>query len=435
MDRLRHQPPGDADPNERLAALTERCAQIVQRWAEISERHAGVVNQFEAHLAEWTDTGARLQRDASQRFQELQAVIQQEWQQIRQIQDAPVRQLQEQATNLTQVCIATADAAQRNFERSEARLVSIERDIDRRMSELAGQFQRAVTELRAQSPRVEPAGAGGAPWSLESVTRLHQELRDPGSTEGALVQAGQTGPPAPREPAGLLPEAASALSDRISSLERALADRQSQIQDSVARTARATRAWQWAGAVFVVLLGLTAAFALRTQGQVRAAAERAEQAERETAAARDLATREATAAREAAALEIKEATGRAVQAQLAVDVLAAPDVLRYNLTGRDSLAGASAELRFSRSRGVVFSGNRIPAPPAGSTYQIWLITRRGPVKATTFSPGRTGLATVALAPFDVPRPVTGAMVTIEPAAGSDAPSGDPVLARPTPLPS
>jgi hypothetical protein len=78
------------------------------------------VTRFEAHLTEWNDAGTRLQQDATQRIEHLEKLIQQEWSELKQIHEDPVRQLSEHATSLTQVCIATANAAQQGFERSEA---------------------------------------------------------------------------------------------------------------------------------------------------------------------------------------------------------------------------------------------------------------------------------------------------------------------------
>jgi hypothetical protein len=71
------------------------------------------------------------------------------------------------------------------------------------------------------------------------------------------------------------------------------------------------------------------------------------------------------------------------------------------------------------------------APPKGTTYQIWLETAAQPVSAGVFVPDSSGRATVALdtAP-DVPRPVTGVIVTLESEPGAPAPSGAVVLARP-----
>jgi anti-sigma-K factor RskA len=78
----------------------------------------------------------------------------------------------------------------------------------------------------------------------------------------------------------------------------------------------------------------------------------------------------------------------------------------------------------------VFSGSRIPPPPEGSTYQIWLATSGEPVSAGVFVPDASGRITIATdSPPTVPRPVIDVRVTIEPDGGRQAPSGETLLAR------
>ena len=114
------------------------------------------------------------------------------------------------------------------------------------------------------------------------------------------------------------------------------------------------------------------------------------------------------------------------------DVLAAPDLVRYSLVGRDALASAFGQVLWSRSRGFVFSASGLPAPPHDATYQIWLLTRTGAVSAGTFVPDSNGRVTLAATP-KVPPSLLGAIVTMERQGGGDTPSGEPLLAR-MPLP-
>jgi len=110
------------------------------------------------------------------------------------------------------------------------------------------------------------------------------------------------------------------------------------------------------------------------------------------------------------------------------DVLAAPDLIRFPLVGRESVEAASGQVLWSRSRGIlVFSATGLPAPPQDSTYQVWLLTRTGAVSVATFVPDSDGRATVAATP-KVP-PLVGAIVTMERKGGNPTPSGEPLLAR------
>src|SRR4029077_3413596 len=125
---------------------------------------------------------------------------------------------------------------------------------------------------------------------------------------------------------------------------------------------------------------------------------------------------------------IAQARETATKAQLTSDVLAAPDLVRFNLTGGEGPTRVSAQLLWSRSRGMVFSGSRLPAAPAGSTYQIWLLTAGAPVNGGTFTPHDSARAPTATAPPpDVPRPLTGVRVTLESTPGAPEPSGTIVL--------
>jgi hypothetical protein len=429
MERLEHGPVGDAaSAEQRLAQLTEECAEIVRRWALTSERHARAVTRFEAHLTEWNDAGARLHMDAAQRIEQLQQLIQQEWNDLKQLHEDPVRQLSEHATSLTQVCIATANAAQQGFERSEARLAAIESELNRRLSELTREVHAVVAELRVGSESIGRLPAPTQSWSLEGVTRLHHQLR---TADGTATPAEPTTITAAAPVvAGLLPEAAGALTSRIDTLERSLSERESSIKDTTERSWRSLRLALSAGALLLLIGAMVAA---RLNGEVRTATQRAEKAEQAQAAATVEAKKQIDEVSRNAAVQIAEASKRAVQAQLVSDVLAAPDLVRYNLSGRRALTGLAALVSWSPTRGVVFSGSLLPPAPAGSTYQLWLVTRAGATSAGTFMPDQSGAATLAAAVPSALRPVVGAIVTVEPEGGRTAPVGAVVFARP-PMP-
>jgi hypothetical protein len=76
----------------------------------------------------------------------------------------------------------------------------------------------------------------------------------------------------------------------------------------------------------------------------------------------------------------------------------------------------------------VLSASGLPPSAPGMTFQAWMLTRGGAVSVATFLPDAAGRATVTASP-NVPRPVYGAMVTLEQNGGAVTPSGDPVLAR------
>jgi hypothetical protein len=179
-----------------------------------------------------------------------------------------------------------------------------------------------------------------------------------------------------------------------------------------------------------MLIVAVAVLVNRLEDQIGAASARVAAAEQQAQAATRAANEQMTAARESAAAQIAEARTAALKAQTTSDVLAAPDLVRYNLIGGNGVVRSSAQVLWSRSRGFVFSATRLPAPAARSTYQIWLLTPTDPVSAGTFVPDESGRFTLVTdTPPRIPRPVTGITVTIEAAGGSAVPTGPTVLAR------
>jgi hypothetical protein len=420
IEHLRQTSPSDPSALEqRLAALTEFGAEILRRWSATADRHGAAVSQFEAHLRELSDVGTHLQQDAAQRLRDLERIIQQEWDALRQLHDAPVKQLVEQAASLTEVCIATANSAQQGFDRAEARLAAIETDFHRSASELTREIQNVLAELRNRPPAGARQLPGEAPsWPLDDVTRLHSQLRE---TDGSPSLVGALALP---EASAALPEASvPAAPDPAVETEYVPTAAEPPQRGRLARVALI------AVAVLVVVAG---GFVWRLERDVRASAERIDESQRQARLAADAASRQVAERQQQAARELAAAQELAARAQMIGDVLAAPDLVRYSLVGRDALASAFGQVLWSRSRGFVFSASGLPAPPQAATYQIWLLTRSGAVSAGTFVPDSNGRVTLAAMP-KVPPSLLGAIVTMERQGGGDTPSGEPLLAR-MPLP-
>jgi hypothetical protein len=441
----------------RLSQLTDQCAEILDSWTVTGERHAQAVSELEARLSEWNGAQERLQQDASQRIQNLERIIEHEWTELRQIHEQPARELRAQAASLAEVSVAAAQSAQVGLERAEARLAAIEGELHRRMSDLARDVHTAMADIQTRSDgQAWPPPSGATTWPLDGVMRLHDQLRQ-GSEADAAVEAKPrrlkevdiaaldaelptTRPPEPpqdhplpfsRETTpGMLDAAPADLSERMDSLERAVTDGQNELRETAARTERITRAWRWAAGVLAVGTLVAGGLAWQSEREARAAAARVGEAQQQARLAREAANQQIAATREEASQQIAQARDTAARAQTIGNVLAAPDLVRYNLAGHDTAPPMSAQLLWSRSRGLVFSGSRLPAPPANSTYQIWLLTNGEPVSASTFVPDSSGRVTVALdTPPRVARPVVGVNVTLEPSGGSASPSGETLLAR------
>jgi hypothetical protein len=417
---------------QRLAQLTDRCADILKQWTATSERHAQAVGELETRLNGWNDIENRLQRDATSRFQGLERTIEREWASVRLLHEEPVRRLREQAESLTEICVNTAGSAQTGIERAEARLAALETDLHRRIDNLSRDVKAVLAELRHQGGSALRGSATS--WSLDEVARLHHELRagsvvdgnGPAAVEPRVLEASTTSSP---------PAAAPPLLDAIGGTPVAAPiDASAVAHESEAvepePTDRPTRKWYAAVAVLALAVSVAGGFAWSFYRRAELAAERAFEAQRRAEQIAAAANNRAEAARQDAAAQITRARDTASKAQVTSDVLAASDLVRFNLIGRDPAARTLAQLLWSRSRGLVFSASRVPLPPEGEVYQVWLLTAADPISVGTVVPDASGRATLATdTPPDAPRPIVGVLVTLEPTPGRPAPSGPTVLAR------
>jgi hypothetical protein len=109
----------------------------------------------------------------------------------------------------------------------------------------------------------------------------------------------------------------------------------------------------------------------------------------------------------------------------ATAILRASDLHSASLAGVAPATAARGRAYVSASRGMFFAAEALPPLPAGRTYQLWSIVGGQPVSHGVFGPEGDGRAQVlAQAP---PGPVDAFAVTIEPAGGVPAPTGDKVL--------
>jgi anti-sigma factor RsiW len=112
------------------------------------------------------------------------------------------------------------------------------------------------------------------------------------------------------------------------------------------------------------------------------------------------------------------------QGASAMAILTAPDLAQIDLAGQPEAPDARARAFWSRERGMVFSASKLPPPPPGKTYQVWVVTDEpAPISAGLIEPDLHGHVEVVFAtPPDIPQPKAVA-VTLEPAGGVPAPTG------------
>ena len=143
----------------------------------------------------------------------------------------------------------------------------------------------------------------------------------------------------------------------------------------------------------------------------------------------DQELREARAQAESAQRQLIDVQTQLARAQVEVQrvsltttILASPDVLRVDLKGQPSAPAAIGHAFWSRTRGVLFTANALPALPASQVYQLWIVTGTGPLSAGLLSLDAQGRALLVSSPPTPVTPTTFA-VTVEPAGGVPAPTG------------
>jgi anti-sigma-K factor RskA len=179
--------------------------------------------------------------------------------------------------------------------------------------------------------------------------------------------------------------------------------------------------WGWlAAAAAAVAAVALAGHALRLQTRIDALSARLSEAERTLAATRS---------------DVVEARRALGEADDRVRILLAPDLRRVELAGQPPAAGASARAFHSPSAGLLFTAVNLPPLPAGRAYQLWVVTAQAPVSAGLLAVDASGAASSTIPPSPATAAPQAFAVTIEPAGGLPAPSGDMVLVGKVTAPS
>lgn len=111
------------------------------------------------------------------------------------------------------------------------------------------------------------------------------------------------------------------------------------------------------------------------------------------------------------------------------ELLSHPESKVASLAGLPAAPGARARVVWNATRheAVLLASGLAPAP-AGKAYEVWVIGQADPVPAGVFQVGAEGTAVFRLPAVDELARVRTFAVTLEPAAGTPAPTGPMVLA-------
>ncbi len=348
-------------------------------------RFEAQLDRFSLALHQWRETQGRANPaddlELDERFRALEEAVTRESRALRQFHEEPLKQLQTQAESL---------------------------------GELSRSLTSLIADLRIGAAQPAPGQGSAASWPLERVVHLHDELR--------RTSNGESAPNDPALPPDITPRR------RVRLLRGGEEDT---VLPGATGIRRPTPRWWFVSgalAAAAVIL-LTIVVVRRIEARLNEASARVAVAEQQVVETSQLANREVAAARQVADRQIAEARQLAQRAETVGVILTAPDLIRFNLTSAETV-GPSAQLLWSRTRGLVLSGSRLPAAPPESTYQLWLVTNTQSVGAGLFVPDDAGRATLVVdAPPRVQGAVVGAAVTIEPSGGRPTPSGRTLLAR------
>jgi hypothetical protein len=379
-------------------------------------RFEAQLDRFSVALHQWQQTQEQQRpadsRNIDQQIRKLETTLEREAGALRRMHEEPLKQLQAHAASLREIC-AAASFTVAGLDQAESRLAAVQADVHLHLSDLSRNLQAIAADLRGGSSTALSTQTSAAPWPLDRVVELHDELRR--ASAGPEKSA-----PGEAAPSGRNIAAETARTTHV------LEETGAEAPDETPRRWFAVKF----AAAFLVVAALAGAFVWWVDSRLSDAAARAAAAERQAEAATVLANREMSAARQEADRQIAEARQSAQRAETIGGILTAPDLIRFNLSGGETAPRSAAQISWSRTRGLVFSASRLPAAAPQTTYQLWLITAGEPVSAGIFVPDPTGRATlVTEAPVPAVGPVVGAQVTVEPSGGGASPSGPILLAR------
>jgi anti-sigma-K factor RskA len=112
-----------------------------------------------------------------------------------------------------------------------------------------------------------------------------------------------------------------------------------------------------------------------------------------------------------------------------VSTLADPAAARFTLSGVNTPPRPQGKAIYARNRGsLIFIASNMPPLPPQKAYELWLIPITGaPIPAGLFKPDSAGGATLVNPPLSAYVEAKTFAITVEPEAGSSAPTSQPIM--------
>jgi anti-sigma-K factor RskA len=118
-----------------------------------------------------------------------------------------------------------------------------------------------------------------------------------------------------------------------------------------------------------------------------------------------------------------------LEAKQLLATLTSPDAEDFTLVAAKTPPQPQGKVIYVRGNGtVVFLASNMPAAPPQKAYELWLIPTSGaPIPAGLFKPNADGAAAVIHPPLPSGVEAKAFAITIEPEAGSSAPTSQPIM--------
>ncbi len=129
--------------------------------------------------------------------------------------------------------------------------------------------------------------------------------------------------------------------------------------------------------------------------------------------------------------QLEGTTTELARARFESEMLSAPDSRTADLTGTEVAGAARAKLVFSDTTGeAILVAAKLPPAPAGMAYQLWYIAGGKPLPGSVFTTDGSGRGELRSSIPPEGRRAEVFAVTLEPAGGLPAPSGEIYLKGP-----
>jgi hypothetical protein len=428
---------------QRFKQMTDECSHVLDGLVAVDRRHATALATLNDRLGDWCNIERKLLEESARRIERFERGVEHEWTALRRLHEEPIVGLRDQADKLRLACLDAARLARQRLDAAEQSYALQTRDFERRMTE----WTRHVLETAAGRD-LPGAGANGGsasateiatasvapvePWPLDGVAQLHQELRS-----GAQpAQPRPASPPAVNEDVhdygaqvvGTPPRASENAPTVGASPQNEHATRVAPtLAPAVNHRVRSRIVWAVSAIALGILVFVMASYVSQMQRRLGDLESKASQAavpppSNPPAEVATPSTPDVSAPR------TPDAQQSAQRAATIVNILAAPDLVRYDLAGVGPGQGAYGQVLWSRSLGMALTAVRLPAR-AGKVYCVWVSRENRTAHAGVL--GSDGVGTLRLivnGPLTLPRPGT-IVVTLESAATVERPTGPIYMTR------